>query len=384
MKDLNFAAQNMPRSGIRVILDEANKVGNVLHLEIGQPDFPTPTHIIEAATKAAYDGYTGYTPNAGYPSLREAFATRLKSDYGLNLSAEQVVVSGGAMGALFNAFCTTLSPGDEVLLPDPGYPNYVMTVQLLGARFIPYPLDVTPSGYSLNYEAIRSRITERTKVIVINSPSNPTGLVARGEVLQELVKLAQAYGLYILSDEAYDHIIFEGAHVSPLSFDESGCVIATYSCSKTYSMTGWRVGFTVASPTIAPIATKLQEAYISCAPSVSQKAAEAALNGPQTCVTEMVATYHRRRQVALDLCSKLGIQCIPPKGAFYLMIALPEAAKSDSMGFALRLVKEAQLAVAPGVTFGTKGEGQVRLSLCSSEETICEGLKRLATVYQQF
>lgn len=383
MKELNFAAESMPRSGIRVLLDEADKIGDVLHLEIGQPDFPTPAHIIEAATQAAYEGYTGYTPNAGYMSLREAFAARLKNDHGLDIPAERVVVSVGAMGALFNAFCVTVAPGDEVLIPDPGYPNYYMPVQLLGARAVPYPLEAAPSGFSINPEVLRSLITERTKVIIVNSPSNPTGLVECGETLQKIVELAQEHGLYIISDEAYDHIIFDGTHLSPLLYDDNGCVIATYSCSKTYSMTGWRVGFVVSPPAITPVITKLQEAYISCAPSVSQKAAEAALNGPQDCVKEMVEVYCRRRQTAMDLCDELGIDYIRPKGAFYLMVALPEAARHDSMGFALRLVKEARVAVAPGVTFGLKGEGYVRLSLCSSEETIREGLMRLAAVYQK-
>lgn len=381
MKALNYAAESMPRSGIRVILDEASKLTDVLHLEIGQPDFPTPAHIVEAAARAAAEGYTTYTPNAGYPSLRSAFADRMKSDHDLEISPEQVVVSVGAIGGLFNAYCATIAPGDEVLIPNPGYPNYYMPAQLLGGKAVPYPLDAAPTGFSINPETIRSLITERTKVIVINSPSNPTGLVESGKTLQKIVELAQEFGLYIISDESYDHIVFNEPHISPLKYDKNGCVIAIYSCSKTYSMTGWRIGFVVSPPAITPVVTKLQEVYVACASSVSQKAAEAALLGPQDCVASMVEVYRKRRQLATDLCDKLGIRYIQSKGAFYLMVALPEAEKHDSMSLALRLVREARLAVTPGITFGTKGEGYFRLSLCCSEEIISEGLNRLSSVY---
>ena len=381
MKEINPIVNNMPRSGIRVILDEANKYENVLHLEIGQPNFPTPDHIINAAHQAALEGYTGYTPNAGYDSLRESFSKRIKLDHGINVSSDQVVVAAGAMGALFNAFGTLLSAGDEVLIPDPGYPNYVMALQLLNTKAVPYPLGYTHAGYFIDVDAIRSKITKKTKAIVLNSPSNPTGLVVDKDSIKHILELSSQYGLYVISDEAYDHIIFQGSHISPLQYDDV-CenVVAIYSCSKTYAMTGWRIGFVVASSEICQLMAKLQEAYVSCAPSISQKAAEVALEGPQECVEMMNASYMHRRDIAMQLCDDLGIKYVRPNGAFYLMISLPDSVRENSMQFSLNLVRESRLAVAPGITFGAQGEGFIRIALCAGEETITEGLKRLSSV----
>lgn len=377
LKERNLAAERMPRSGIRVILDEAHRLGGeILHLEIGQPDLATPAHVIEAAHQAALDGDTGYTPNAGYPSLRAAFADRLSEEQQLAIRPEQVVVSVGAMGAMFAAFCALVSPGDEVLIPDPGYPNYHMPVSLLGATGVPYPLEPA-NGFAVTAETIRDRISDRTKLIILNSPSNPTGEVIAAGTLEKIIDLARERGIYVLSDEAYDHVVFQGKHCSSLRFDNSGCVVSIFSCSKTYSMTGWRVGFSVSASPLAEILTKLQEMFVSCAPSVSQRAAEAALRGPQDCVLEMLATYRKRRELALHRCEELGLTCIVPKGAFYLMVELPRD-ETDSMDFALRLVRERRVAVAPGITFGEKGNRFVRLSLCASETTISEGLARLA------
>jgi aspartate aminotransferase/aminotransferase len=379
--NLNQAAVNMPRSGIRVILDEANKLENVIHLEIGQPDFPTPPHIIEAAMRAAYDGYTGYTPNAGYSQLRDAFANRLNIDSHLNVSSNQITVTAGAMGALFNAFCAFISPGDEVLIPDPGYPNYYMPIGMLGGKAIPYPL-LLDDEFPIRADMISPLITRFTKVIVINSPSNPSGSVINESELIKILELANKNGLKIISDEAYDHILFEGQHISPLKYSDSSSIVAIYSCSKTYSMTGWRVGFLVTSPNLAPLMSKLQEMYISCAPSISQKAAEAALNGPQTCVRDMVNVYQKRKDISLELCNTLNVKYVKPKGAFYLMIKLPECEKANSMQFALGLLKSQKVAVAPGITFGGHGEGFVRVSLCANQDVICSGLRIIASSLQ--
>jgi aspartate aminotransferase/aminotransferase len=381
MKSLNPAAVAMPQSGIRAILDEASKLEDVLHLEIGQPDLPTPGHIIEAAERAARNGYTGYTPNAGYWSLREAFAARLSDEQGLSVEPEQVVVSVGAMGALFSTLCALVAPGDEILVPDPGYPNYQMPIHLLGAKAVPYPLELS-SGYSLVPAIIESLISRRTKAIIINSPSNPTGMVATPEALRGVVQMAQEHRLFVISDEAYDHIVFEGRHVCALHFDTSGGVVSIFSCSKTYSMTGWRVGFSVSTRGIAVLLTKLQEMFVSCAPSVSQKAAEAALAGPQDCVGEMLGHYRRRRDSALELATALNLAVVVPNGAFYMMIGLPEWAGGDSMGFARHLLAETHLAVAPGITFGMNGQGFIRVSLCASEASIAEGLRRLVSCQQ--
>ncbi|MCZ7545543.1 MAG: aminotransferase class I/II-fold pyridoxal phosphate-dependent enzyme [Anaerolineae bacterium] len=382
-KDLNPTVVQMPRSGIRVVLDAANKLPDVVyHLEIGQPDLPTPPHIVEAAVEAARQGYTGYTPNAGFPSLRQAFAARLNAERGLRVDPEQVVVTVGAMGAIFSALCATVAPGDEVLIPDPGYPNYLMPVNLLGARSVRYPLDAR-AGFAFRAAAIQERIGPRTKAIIINSPSNPTGTMIDRAELEAVVALVQRHGLYLISDEAYAHVCFGGTHLTPLSYAAGEHVIAVYSCSKTYSMTGWRVGFAVSAPEIATLLSKLQEAYVACAPSVSQKAAEAALRGPQDCVEAMAKTYWRRRDLALALCAEYGLAAVPPQGAFYLLIALPAPEGADSTAYALRLLAEKHVAVAPGRTFGPSGEGYIRIALCAPESAIREGLERIAAFQRQ-
>jgi aspartate/methionine/tyrosine aminotransferase len=378
MKNINLAVKNMPRSGIRLILDEASKYDNVLHLEIGQPNFPTPPHITQAAHQAALDGFTGYTPNAGYDSLREAFVNRLEVDQKIMISPERVVVSIGAMGALFNAFCVLVSKGDEVLVPDPGYPNYRMALQLVNAKPVSYKLGIRQDGFFIDTDVLRSLISKKTKAIVINSPSNPTGLVADRESIKKIVDIASECGVFIISDEAYDHIVFEGAHYSPLLYDQNDMVIAVYSCSKTYAMTGWRVGFVVAPPAISQLMSKIQEAYMACAPSVSQKAAEAALTGPQNLVEEMRSIYKKRRDLAIEHCEKLSIGFIKPSGAFYLMISLPEPLRNDSLQYSLSLIRDSKLAVAPGITFGNEGEGFIRIALCADEDSIIEGLYLLS------
>ena len=376
-KSLNPTVVQMPRSGIRVVLDEANKLEDVCHLEIGQPDLPTPPHIVEAAVAAARQGYTGYTPNAGFPSLRQAFAERLNEERGLRIDPEQVVVTVGAMGAIFSALCATVAPGDEVLIPDPGYPNYLMPVRLLGATSVRYPLDAG-AGFALQADAIRERIGPRTKAIIINSPSNPTGAMIDRAELEAVIELVQKHGLYLISDEAYAHVCFGKPHLTPLGYNAGEHVIAVYSCSKTYSMTGWRVGFAVSSLEIARLLSKLQEVYVACAPSVSQKAAEAALRGSQECVEAMAKTYWRRRDLALRLCDDYGLVAVPPQGAFYLLIALPAQGDKDSTAYALQLLAQKHVAVAPGRTFGPSGEGFVRIALCAPENAIQEGLKRIA------
>lgn len=376
LKSINPAANHMPRSGIRVVLDEAQKIADVLHLEIGQPDLPTPAHIVTAAAEAMRAGYTGYTPNAGFFSLREAFAQRLLEDHGLAVSPDQVVVTVGAMGALFSALAAIVEPGDEVLLPDPGYPNYLMAIRMLQGIPVYYALDRT-AGFSLQIDALKERIGKRSKAILINSPANPTGAMLERAQIQAVASLAQEHGLFVVSDEAYDHICFEMPHQPLLALGVEEGVVAVYSCSKTYSMTGWRVGFSVSSVKMAALLTKLQEVFVACAPSISQKAAEAALSSPQDCVAEMLATYRRRRESALTQARELGLTVLPPQGAFYLMLPIPPRWILDSTGYALELLHQQHVAVAPGRTFGPGGEGYVRIALCTGESIIEDGLRRI-------
>ena len=375
MKPISATIRGMKRSGIREILDLASAMPDVIHLEIGQPDFPTPAHITEAAHQAALDGYTQYTPNAGLPSLREAIVRKLRERNGMTASVENVVVTPGSVFAMAASLLALAEPGEEVLVPDPGWPNYEMmlTCQRFVAR--PYPL-CKESGFLPDIAALPELVTPRTKAIIVNSPSNPCGVVLPRETVRELVGFADEHDLYVLSDEIYEDIVFEGEHVSPATFDRDGRVLSVFGFSKSYAMTGWRVGYVMAPQSIAAEIIKLQEAYVSSAPSVSQKAAEAALTGPQDCVWRMAEAYRRRRDAVCDCLREHGLFDYEPTGAFYILIDISRTGLT-SREFCLELLSEKQVAVAPGDTFGQVGEGSVRISLAKNDGELAEGIKRV-------
>ena len=357
-------------------MDLAQRPG-VIHLEIGQPNFPTPAHIVAAASDAAERGQTGYTANAGLPELCEALAAKLHQDNGVRAATDQIIVTIGAMGALYSSLLSVLEPGDQLLVPDPGYPNYRMTAELCGAESVPYPLPAA-DGYQPDLDALAAAISPRTKAIVVGSPSNPTGTVIHRDRLQGIVDLAQRHDLYLVSDECYEKIVFDGTHVSPASLGAEDCCFTVGSFSKSYAMTGWRVGYVACPKPIAPQLVKLQEATVACAPVLSQHAALAALAGPQECVPGMVDAYRERRDLACGLLEGAGLCSYRPEGAFYLLVDLPGQVE-DTYSYARRLVAEADVAVAPGETFGAGGRGRVRISLATSPGLLREGLERLIT-----
>jgi aspartate aminotransferase/aminotransferase len=365
----------MPRSGIREILDLANTLPDVIHLEIGEPDFATPEHIMAAAHDAMHAGFTRYTANAGMVSLRQAIATKLAKDNRIAATPEQIVVSHGSMGGLALAFLALLEPGDELLVPDPGWPNYSMMARSRGITARPYPL-LRKMGFQPDFAALDSVLTPKTKVLVMNSPSNPTGAVFAEDTVMSLVQFAHRHDLYIVSDEAYEHIVFEGTHISPGAYDPDGRVISVFSMSKSYAMTGWRIGYVAARSEIAALIAKLQEAYYACACSISQKAAEAALTQDQGCVAKMRNAYLERRTLAVSIVERHGIDFFTPQGAFYLLVNITKC-DMDSYEFARTLLKEKKVAVAPGATFGSGAEGYVRVSLTASPELIEAGIESL-------
>jgi aspartate aminotransferase/aminotransferase len=382
MKPLSIASQSMRRSGIRVILDMALRIPDAIHLEIGQPDFPTPAHIVEAAHAAMRQGFTKYTANAGLLSLREAIAAKARRDNGIQASADDVVVTTGGMGGLFSAAAAVLDPGDEVLAPDPGYPNYEMMATLCHARTVRYPLTGMADGFQPDFDALPALVTPRTKAIIVNSPGNPTGSVISADALAAIVAFAQRHDLYVISDECYEKIIFGAPHISPASMDADGRVITISSFSKTYSMTGWRIGYAIARPPVPATVSKLQEATVACASSVSQKAAEAALAGPQECVTDMARAYQRRRDLALDILRAHGLPTYAPQGAFYLLIDI-DGCGLDSEQFARALLSEKKVAVAPGSTFGTRGDRYIRISTATADDVLREGLERVCEFIEE-
>ncbi len=376
MKALSRRTRSIERSPIRFILDRAARYADALHLEIGQPDFPTPPHVIEAAVQAARHEYTGYTANSGMYPLREAVCVKLARENNLHVKPENVMITIGAMQAMFSSMTVVLDPGDQILLPDPGYGNFNMSADLLTAETVSYPT-LADEAFVPDFDVLEDMVTERTKVMLINSPSNPTGAVYPLGVMRECLAFCQRHNLYLISDETYDRLVFEGEHASPAQWDTEGRVISLFSVSKTYSMTGWRVGYAVASEEIVAAMTKIQEPMVSCVNTVAQHAAIAALTGPQDCVAQMLEHYRRRRDVAVTHARSLGLSVSYPHGAFYMLVDI-SSQPSGSLQFACDLLDAEHVAVAPGSSFGQLCDRYVRISLCASDEALTEGLTRLA------
>jgi aspartate/methionine/tyrosine aminotransferase len=369
-------ASSMPVSRIREIMELAWADPEAIHLEVGEPDFPTPEHVVEAAHEAARMGRTRYAPNAGLPELREALAEKVVRRNGYGTQPEQVVVTQGGIQALYLVLRALLEPGDEVLLPDPAWPNYRMIAHLLGARVLAYPL-VAEGGFLPRLEDLERLVTSRTRAILVNSPSNPLGTVVSRELMEELLTFARGRGLWFVSDEVYDEVVFDDVFASAGSVaDPSDRLVSIYSFSKVYAMTGWRVGYLVAPPDLARILTGMQEPIISCVNTPAQMAALAAVTGPQDVVREMSEAYRARRDELLGVLDGGGLPSSRPSGAFYVWTDV-SAAGVPSMEFARSLIEREHVAVAPGSAFGELGEGYVRLSLASSREDLLDGTSRL-------
>ena len=369
-------ASSMPVSRIREIMELAWGDPEAIHLEVGEPDFPTPEHVVEAAYIAAKVGRTRYAPNAGLPELREALADKVVRRNGYEASPEQVLVTQGGIQALYLVLRALLEPGDEVLLPNPAWPNFRMIAHLLGARVLSYPL-VAEGGFLPRLEDLERLVTPQTRAILVNSPSNPLGTVLPRELVEVLLAFARRRGLWFISDEVYDEIVFDEDFVSAGSVaDPSDRLVSIYSFSKVYAMTGWRVGYLVAPPDLAKLLTGMQEPIISCVNTPAQMAALSAVTGPQDVVREMRESYRERRDELLEILDRGGLPSRQPSGAFYVWTDVSEASV-PSMDFARSLIEREHVAVAPGDAFGELGEGYVRLSLASSREDLHDGASRL-------
>jgi aspartate aminotransferase len=371
----------LPRSGIREIYDVANRTPGCIHLEVGEPNFATPPHIVEAAARAGRDGFTKYTASRGIPALVDLIVDKLARQNGLNVSGSDVLVTTGGVTAIFEAIAALVDPGDTVLLPDPGWPNTEAMVQLLSGRVVRYRL-VPSEGFAPDLVGVRQLARSLSpRLIYINSPSNPTGAVLSANTIKSLCEIADEVGAFVVSDECYEAITFDRRHTSAASF-LPGRVFTAFSFSKTYAMTGWRIGYLVTPPGLGEDMTKLQEPIISCATAVAQKAAEAALGESQQCVADMVAAYRARRDRVVDVLADTGLLLSVPQGAFYALVDV-SAAGEPSAAFARRLVNEAGVAVAPGSTFGPSMDRAVRLSLASELEAVDVGTRRLVAALHE-
>ena len=382
MKPYAAAPAGIPRSGIREIMDLAWATPGVIHLEVGQPDFDTPPHVVEAACRAAREGHTRYVPNAGIDPLRAAAARYVEGRTGVPTTPEHIVVTQGAVLGVATALLSLLDPGDEVLLPDPGWPNYAMAAPLFHGSSVFYEL--RPERRFLpDPEQVESLITPRTKLLLLCSPSNPTGQVHGRELTEALMEMARRHDLWVLADEIYSEIVFDGAdHVSCASHDPDERVILVTGMSKSYAMTGFRVGFTRARPDYIEMASKLQEPLVSCGVAFAQMAAVEALEGPQDFVLEMRAAYQRRRDLALQVLREHGLYRYTPGGAFYLLVDI-SASGMASRDFCLELIERHKVAVAPGDTFGRVCADHVRISIASPEENIREGVTRICRMVRE-
>lgn len=373
------AAMGLPVSEIRKIMTLAGQTKDVIHLEVGDPDFSTAPHIIEAANAAAVRGDTHYTAAKGIPLLLTAIAEKLRRDNGIACDpATEVITSIGATGISLLTCLATVNPGDEVIVTDPNWPYYDGHVAMAGGRLVRIPLR-QELGFSLDVDELRSKVTPRTKLIILNSPNNPCGTILSEDTLRAVGEMALEKDLLIMSDEVYEKIIFDGKkHFSLGSIPElRDRVITVNSMSKGYAMTGWRLGYACGPKAVVDAMTTIQEFTSACVATPVQRAALAALTGPQDVVAAMTAAYERRRDLVFAGLKEIqGFTCVKPEGAFY---AFPDvsALGMNSFDFAMTLLRETGVAVVHGSGLGQYGEGHIRISYSTSDENLRTALARM-------
>ena len=375
-------------SGIRKVNEKAlemERAGEtVYHFEIGRPDFDTPEYIKRACIESLENGEVFYTSNFGMMELRQTIADYLNRRSHTGYQAENILVTTGLSEAVFDLLCTILDEGDELLIPDPVWMNYLNVPKLLGAVPVSYELR-EENGFQLDLKEIREKITDKTKALLIVTPNNPTGGVLSEETLKGLAQIAIEKDILVIADEVYERLIYDGeTHISIASLP--GMQERTFTMngfSKTYSMTGWRIGY-VAAPKEYIIATnKLHQHNTTCAPSFGQRAAIAALRNEHGEVEKMVEEYKRRRDYAVEAINSIpGLSCLSPKGAFYIFINCKKLGKT-SAELAQYLLENAKIAMVPGDVFGPGGEGYLRMSFANSYENIVEGCRRLKEAVEE-
>jgi aminotransferase len=366
-------------SAIQRMLELSAGMKNVIHMEQGEPDFITPQHILNAAIEATKKGFTHYTEINGTMELREAIAAKLERDNGIDVDPKMgVTVTSGSQEAMLIAALAFLNKGDEALILDPYYPAYFEDTLIAEAKPVSVPLD-RKKNYSIEPEILEKKITSKTKMIWMCNPSNPTGHVFSKDDLEVIADVAKRYNLIVFADEIYEKIVYDGVqHVSVASLGGmEERTITVNGFSKAYAMTGWRIGYVAAGQKLSSVLRKLHYYAVLCPNAISQKAAVAALSGPQGCVQEMVKEYARRRELALDELGKIdSVNYTEPEGAFYIFPDFSRYEKSDE-AFAISLLKEAAVAAAPGSGFGKAGEGCLRMSYSISYDHAKEGMRRL-------
>ncbi len=351
---------------------------DVVHLEIGEPDFDTPPHVVEAGKTALDEGYTHYVPTYGLPELREAIAEHVSATRGISATPDQVVVTPGAKPVMFFALLALAEDGDEVIYPDPGFPIYESVIRFVGAKPVPVPLR-EERDFGLDVNELKDLVTDRTRLIILNSPQNPTGGMLTPEDLEAIAEVAVARGIPVLADEIYCRLTYDEPFASIAGYEGmQDLLIILDGFSKTYAMTGWRIGYGVMPPDLCNQMTLLMVNSNSCTAALTQRAALAALTGPQEPVDEMVAEFRSRRDLFVaGLRNIPGIRCPVPKGAFYVFPNIADLGLSSKQ-FADRLLEEGGVAALAGSDFGECGEGYIRFSYANSETNIQKAVDRIA------
>ncbi|MCL6588268.1 MAG: aminotransferase A [Anoxybacillus sp.] len=376
---IHSRVRNIEISGIRKFFNMVADRPNLISLTIGQPDFPTPEHVKEAGKEAISNNFTTYTHNAGFVDVRQAACQFVYDKYGLQYNEQEIIVTIGASQAIDVAFRTILEEGVEVILPGPVYPGYEPIIRMCGAK--PVYVDTRSTGFRLTAELVAPYINERTRCIVLPYPSNPTGATLSEQELVKLAALLKDKPIWILSDEIYSELVYDGVHRSIASWLRDQTIVIN-GLSKSHSMTGWRIGFLFAPEFLTKHMLKVHQYSVSCASSVSQKAALAALTVGKNDADDMRKQYKARMEYAYERLVGMGLAVEKPTGAFYLFPSIQSFGQS-SFDFALDLVDKAGVAVVPGSAFSSYGEGYVRLSYAYSFETLKEGLDRMEQYIQQ-
>ena len=389
MKNLSKRSQELKPTAFAEFFAEAVELQrsgeDVVHLHVGEPDLKTPEHIVEAAQQAIEEGFTHYTPPGGFHELREAISEKLKHDNGVDTDPDsEICVLSGGYNALYIAFQTLIDPGDEVIVPEPCLPQYWGNITLAGGRAVSLRL-MGENDFRPDLEDLKMKVSDKTKVLLLNSPQNPTGSILTKEDLDNIASIAENNGLTVISDEVYEKFLYGNYH--HISFASlpgmSKRTLTINSFSKTYAMTGWRVGYVAGDSDVVAKIRGISEHTIWCPNSIAQKAAVAALKGPQDCVREMVEEFRQRRDLITSGLNEIdGFSCNVPKGAFYAFPNI-EGVGLSSMGLAQLLLRKAKVAIVPGIAFGPLGESNIRFSFANSKDRISEALERIKKVVKK-
>ena len=381
--ELSTAAITAKASGVRRMFELAKKYPDAINLTLGEPGFITPKHIIEAAKASLSDGRTKYTPNAGIKPLRDAIAYKLEKENGIKCDPDKnLIVTAGATQALMLAMVTLVNPGDEVILQGPNWPDYMGQIDMVNAKAVYARVD-EKNGFKMTADIIEPLITEKTKLIIINSPSNPTGGVLDGKDLEGIAALIKKHKIFCISDEPYEKLVYGGFVQKSLAAIPGleDYVLTVNSLSKTHAMTGFRVGYICASERIVENLVKLHENMVASVPEPMQMAAVEAIYNGESDVKEMVAYYDRNRRLIVDGLNEIrGFRCHEPKGAFYVFPSITGFGMSSDEA-ADYILEKTHVVTAPGSAFGPHGEGYIRICYASKYEDISEALRRMREAF---